>query len=117
MALWRIPRRSDDSVRVGLNSMVRASSSSKLSNDSGPWTKALITEDFSRVTPGVMSTRTAARTRSGWAAARAMVVSPPSDMPTTARACGAKRRITSATSAALPSGARAPSGVAPGPSE
>jgi len=35
MALCKMPRRNDDSVRVGLNSIVRASSSSKLANLAG----------------------------------------------------------------------------------
>ena len=41
-ALWRIPRRSDDSERPGLCSMVRASNSSKLSKLAGPLTKLVM---------------------------------------------------------------------------
>ena len=88
MALWRTPRRSELTLRVGLCSMVRARISSKLSKPSGPFTKALIAADFSAVTPGVMSTSTMRWTRSGAWSYRASVEKPPSDMPTTARAEG-----------------------------
>ena len=64
-ALCRIPRLSEDSERVGLYSIVLANSSSKLSKDSGPLTKSAITLDLSASTPGVTSTSTTARTRSG----------------------------------------------------
>ena len=60
-----MPRRSDASERVGLCSIVRCRRSSKLGNDAGPLTKSVIAFAFSAVTPGVMSTRTIERTRSG----------------------------------------------------
>ena len=53
-------------------------------------------------TDGVTSITTARRTRSGRVAARRIVVAPPSDMPTTAPAAGARRSITSATARVLP---------------
>ena len=53
-----MPRRSDDSVRVGLNSIVRWRISSKDSKRSGPAMKAAIGDAFSRSTPGVTSTST-----------------------------------------------------------
>ena len=74
---------------VGLCSMVRASSSSKLSKLAGPLTKLVIGAAFSALTPGVMSTSTRARTSSGAWAASAMEDTPPSDIPTTPRASGA----------------------------
>ncbi len=67
-----MPRRSELSDRVGLNSIVRASRSSKLGNVAGPRTKSWIALAFSPVTPGVMSTSTSRRTRSGRAAASAI---------------------------------------------
>ena len=88
-ALCSTPRRSDDSDRVGLNSMVRSRISSKDAKLSGPARKAAMSELFSRVTPGVMSMRASFRTRPGWARARAMEVAPPRDIPTTSRAAGA----------------------------
>ena len=96
-----MPRRSDDSDRVGLCSMVRASSSSKLSKLAGPLTKFVTGAAFSAFTPGVMSTRTRARTSSGACAARAMDDMPPSDMPTTPRASGASSATTVARSRPL----------------
>ena len=80
-----MPRRSDASERVGLCSIVRARISSKLANVAGPRTKSVIALALSRSTPGVMSTSTSLRTRSERRSARAMAVSPPRDMPTTAR--------------------------------
>ena len=47
-----MPRRSEDSERPGLCSMVRASSSSKLSKLAGPLTKLVIGAAFSALTPG-----------------------------------------------------------------
>ena len=41
-----MPRRSDDSVRVGLYWMVRASRSSKLSKLSGPLMNSAMVDDF-----------------------------------------------------------------------
>ena len=93
-----MPRRSDDSERVGLCSMVRARSSSKLAKLAGPLTKLVIGAAFSAFTPGVMSTRTRARTSSGACAASAMDDMPPSDMPTTPRASGASSATTAARS-------------------
>ena len=61
----------------------------------------MIAFDFSAVTPGVMSTSTAAFTSSGSESSRASVVTPPSDMPMTATAFGASARITVATSSAF----------------
>ena len=90
-ALCRMPRRSDDSERVGLNSTVRARISSKSANDSGPFTNAAIAEAFSRFTPGVTSTSTSAPHELGRRAASAIAVRPPSDMPTTARGVGRER--------------------------
>ena len=104
-----MPRRSDDSVRVGLCSIVRASSSSKLANVAGPRTKSRIALAFSPVTPGVTSTSTSDRTSSGATSVRAIEVSPPSDMPTTPRASGARRRTASARSGASSSGRLRPS--------
>ena len=80
-----MPRRSDASVRVGLCSIVRARISSKLANVAGPRTKSVIALALSRSTPGVMSTSTRRADELGRRSARAMAVSPPSDMPTTAR--------------------------------
>ncbi len=96
-----MPRRSDDSVRVGLNSTVRARISEKLGKLSGPLTNAVMADAFSRFTPGVMSTSTTERTRSGWASVSAIVVAPPSDMPITAFAFGASTSTARATSSAL----------------
>ena len=96
-----MPRRSDDSVRVGLYSIVRASRSSKLSKLSGPLMNSAMVDDFRSFTPGVTSTSTTLRTSSGAWSASAMVVMPPSDMPMTARASGASARIATATSSAL----------------
>jgi 3-oxoacyl-[acyl-carrier-protein] synthase II len=87
--LCRMPRRNEDSERVGLNRTVRSRISSKLANDSGPLTKEVIADAFSRFTPGVTSTSTSRRTRCGDCALSASEVSPPSDMPTTACASGA----------------------------
>ena len=62
-----MPRRNDDSVRVGLNSIVRARISSKSGKLSGPLMNAVMVDAFSRFTPGVMSTSTTDRTSSGCA--------------------------------------------------
>ena len=86
-----MPRRNDDSDRVGLCSIVRARRSSKLSKLAGPLMKLVTGAAFSAFTPGVMSTRTRARTSSGACAARAREDIPPSDMPTTPRAAGRAR--------------------------
>ena len=96
-----MPRRSDDSVRVGLYSIVRASRSSKLSKLSGPLMNSAMVDDFLLVHPGVTSTSTTLRTSSGAWSASAIVVMPPSDMPMTACASGASARIATATSSAL----------------
>ena len=93
-----MPRRSDDSERVGLCSMVRANNSSKLSKLDGPSTKAMIGAAFSAFTPGVMSTSTRDRTSSGAWVASAMDDMPPSDIPTTPRASGASWATTVARS-------------------
>ena len=78
--------------------MVRSRISSKEAKLSGPAKKAAMSELFSRVTPGVMSIRASLPTRPGWARARAIEVAPPSDIPTTMRAVGARVPITTATS-------------------
>jgi hypothetical protein len=96
-----MPRRSDDSVRVGLYWIVRASRSSKLSKLSGPLMNSAMVDDFFSFTPGVTSTSTTRRTSSGAWSARAIVVIPPSDMPMTAWASGANARIATATSSAF----------------
>ncbi len=108
-ALWRIPRRSDDSERVGLNSIVRASRSSKLANDCGPSTKSVTALVFAAFTPGVMSTITSDATRAGWRTASSIAVIPPSDIPTTTRAFGASSATTTARSSAMFIGLYAPS--------
>ena len=64
-ALCRMPRRSDETERVGLNWTVRSRISSKLAKLSGPLTKLVMAVAFSAVTPGVTSTSTTARTSSG----------------------------------------------------
>ena len=91
VALWRMPRRSEDSVRVGLYFTVRSKISVKLGKSGGPSMNSWMCLAFSLVTPGVTSTTTRAGTRWGWRAARALTTSPPSDMPTTRRASGAER--------------------------
>ena len=91
-ALCRMPRRNDDSERPGLCSMVRASSSSKLSKLAGPLTKLVIGAAFSAFTPGVTSTSTSARTSWGAWAASASDDMPPSDIPTTPRPRAPARR-------------------------
>ena len=96
-----MPRRSDDSVRVGLNSMVRASSSSKLGKVSGPSMKATIAWALSPSTPGVTSTSTSRSTTSGCWSVRASAVMPPSDMPTTGIGVGASEATRVATSVAF----------------
>ena len=57
----------------------------------GPSTKSMMACALRRLTPGVMSTSTSRRTSSGHRAASAVAVMPPSDMPTTAAAWGARR--------------------------
>ncbi len=74
-----------------------------------------MSELFSRVTPGVMSMRASLATSSGWARARAIEVAPPSDIPTTIRAVGARAPMTTATSSAMARGLRTAS--SPGQSE
>ena len=99
-----MPRRNDDSVRVGLNAIVRSRISSKLSKNSGPSMNCAIAVDFSRFTPGVTSTSTSWRTRSGARSASAIDVRPPSDIPTTTRASGASSRTACSTATALSAG-------------
>ena len=99
--LWRTPRRNDDTERVGLNWTVRSRISSKVANVSGPDRKAAMSDVLSPSTPGVMSTSRSRCTRCGCRVARAIEVAPPSDIPTTARASGAKRPTTWATSSAM----------------
>ena len=74
---------------------------SKLSKLSGPLMNSAMVDDFRSLTPGVTSTSTTLRTSSGAWSASAIVVIPPSDMPTTAAASGAKVRTATATSSAL----------------
>ena len=83
-----MPRRSDDSDRVGLNWAVSSRSSSRLAKLRGPFTKSVMCLDRAPVIPGTTSTRTTVRTSSGASRVSAMVVRPPSDMPTTAAADG-----------------------------
>ena len=75
--LWRTPRRSEDSDRVGLNWMVRSRISSKEAKVSGPARKAAMSELFSWVDPrgDVDQGQLAPPARDG-PAARAMEVSP-----------------------------------------
>ncbi len=61
--------------------------------------------------PGSTSTRTSLRTSSGASAPSAIAVSPPRDMPITARASGASWRTAAATSTAFPYASSGPSGV------
>ena len=81
--------------------------SSRLANVRGPSSSAVAprcSRDICRAAspePGVTSTSTARRTRSGRSAASAIVVRPPSDMPATAAARGACASITGATAAAF----------------
>ena len=99
-----MPLRSDDSLRVGLCSMVRARMASKLGKVCGPSTKSMMACALRRFTPGVMSTRTRRRTSSGQRAANTVAVMPPSDIPTTASAWGASRSTPCATASARLSG-------------
>ena len=64
-ALCRMPRRNEDSERVGLYSTVRARMSSKLAKVGGPSRKAMMGEAFLSLTPGVTSIRASRGTRSG----------------------------------------------------
>ncbi len=107
-----MPRRSDASLRVGLNSMVRASSSSKLANVAGPRMKSVIAFALAASTPGVMSTSTSLRTRSRRCDASAIDVKPPSDIPTTMAAAGASASTTAATSRAIAVGRDSPGAAA-----
>ena len=104
-----MPRRSDDTERVGLNCTVRSRISSKLSKLSGPEMNCAIGAALSRSTPGVTSTSVTRRTRCGACELSAIVVSPPSDMPTTIRASGASAPIVTATSVAFSRGENGPS--------
>ena len=63
-----------------------------------------IADDFSRFTPGVTSTSTSERTRSGARSVSASAVSPPSDMPTTIFASGASARTAVSIATALSAG-------------
>jgi hypothetical protein len=87
-----------------LNATVRSRISSKLANDSGPFTKLVIADAFSRFTPGVTSTSASLRTSAGDCALSASAVSPPSDMPTIASASGATASTTVATARAFSAG-------------
>jgi hypothetical protein len=116
-ALWRMPRRREVRDRVGLNCTVKSRSSSRLAKLDGPFTKSTMCWDRSPLRPGRTSTRTTLRTSSGASLANAMVVRPPSDMPTTASASGAISRTAAATSSAFPSTLSSPSGRVRGPSE
>ena len=60
-----MPRRRDETERVGLCSIVRASNASKSSNVVGPFTKSVMCFAFCALTPGVMSIRVSELTRSG----------------------------------------------------
>ena len=77
--------------RVELRSSARGCAS-KDSNVSGPDTKAMMSAAFSRLTPGVTSTSSSRRTRSGRRPASAAAVSPPRLMPTTTVGVGRQRR-------------------------
>ena len=97
------PRRSDETLRVGLNSVVLARRSSNLGNVAGPFTKSTMWRACSALRPGSTSTSTTLRTRSGAISVRAIVVRPPYDIPTTPRASGARALMATATSPAAPS--------------
>ena len=99
-----MPRRNEDSERVGLNRTVRSRISSKLANDSGPAMNEVMADALSRFTPGVTSTITSLRTSSGASAVSASAVMPPSDMPTTIAASGASSRTATATAFAFSAG-------------
>ena len=96
-----MPRRSELSVRVGLCSIVRASSEAKSGKLCGPSTKSVIALAFWAFTPGVMSTSSNLRTSCGWRTASSIEVIPPIDMPTTSCASGASWATTTATSSAM----------------
>ena len=73
----------DETLRDGLNSMVRSRRSSNRGNVAGPFTKSTMWRACSALRPGSTSTSTILRTRSGAVSVRAIVVMPPYDIPTT----------------------------------
>jgi hypothetical protein len=95
-----MPRRSEETERVGLCAIVRARSSSKFSKVAGPFTKFVMCRALSALTPGVMSMRTNLVTRSGRSLATSREVNPPSDIPTSGTARSFNCSMARATSRA-----------------
>ena len=103
---WRTPRRTAEAGRRGEAWTASSAISSRLANErcsAISWVvprSDLVICARAAVEPGVTSTMTARLTRSGLVAASRISVSPPSDMPMTPEAAGARslisqRRVTS----------------------